>query len=141
MKSLSKKSMTQQYQSYLIALLVAIVTGFSVLALSVTNTEVDHRYSYGSFHYIEISTQVDVKSAPLVLFQNVSASHFTHAKQQANWTDVALSYLPQLFTETWPLEQSQSLTPTWFLTAVTSKHRLGGWKDSNLIYRFINTLV
>lgn len=75
------------------------------------------------------------------LSQNVTAAQFSHPKQRASWlhadNDLLVDALQRVL---WRLALahrhiSQAQPPSWFsLLPSPSRHKLAGWKDSNLLY-------
>lgn len=70
-----------------------------------------------------------------------SASTFEHNRQAAQW------FMAELVDSLQPLPAAdkyllaKTIPPEWFLAPVTTKHRLAGWKDANLIYKIKNALI
>jgi hypothetical protein len=68
-----------------------------------------------------------------------SASKFENRSQFANWTEVEQHFFQRLSSDDYLMKEPINIH--WFLQVACDRLRVSGWKDSNLLYKFINALI
>ncbi|NRA72234.1 MAG: hypothetical protein HRU24_14535 [Gammaproteobacteria bacterium] len=97
-----------------------------------------------SDNYVEnsgYSLLLDSSDSPATSPSIYSASIFEHHRQAAKWlmTEIIDNLKPTPDSDHYLLPET--LPPQWFLLLLTTKHRISGWKDANLIYKIKNALI
>lgn len=100
-------------------------------------------FSSQNHQYIAYSLSVDTEDLALNvggLSQSIhSSSKFENSSQFANWAEVEPHFFQRLSSDDYLMKKPINID--WFLLVACDRLKVSGWKDSNLLYKFLNALI